>query len=818
MIMFQWIHRKAVRHVKINFSITPLQSQLYFSTVISDNLCLNLSESAGDNYDFRLSSPRIFENKKALSFQDIKIFSIPESFAIPPFEIIELTEFLTEQLVELPAIIDLSKNLSFKIKNPDGKIYFSVEKTEQTELFDNFPERKAETVDRIRKAYKEGVKNRNTPLSVWDLLYPLLLPPLDIAAEQFDLYKPLRGYQQEGIRFIVENTSALLADQMGTGKTVQTVVALRILFRKAKIKSVLVVCPLSVLGSAKLSMKIGKPEGWDGHFYYWSPELYLTVVRGTKEQRQLDWQYPAHIYITTYDTLRSDLENGNLNNLEQFECIVLDEAQNIKNRHTGRAKAVRELKSAYRWALTGTPIENKIDDVISIFHFLKPLYFDETEKYDIATVQKMIAPYMLRRLKKDIPDIDLPPIIRNEEWLELDNEQKIEYEQILNKGRENIGEELRQNKEISNRLKVSHIFPLLTKLKQICNFAANKEDSPKSEFLIEFIESISENQQKVLVFSQFVDERYGLKKLKNILLKRDIKFVSYKGGMSDREREKVVHDFKINPDITVFLGSVRAAGIGLNLPEADYVIHFDHWWNPAIMWQAEERAHRLGREKSRNLFVHSLWIRDSIEERIRMKLKEKGILIEQVIDSLSVDAVEETISTEEWLDILGIQIDKQKNNSDKMSIESVKQSLSQLSPVELEEKTRQLLIATGYKNARLTPISNDGGIDVFGSRRDGNKEETIIAQCKHTKSVGVNIARELLGVMSDNRVNRNISKGLLVTTGIFTKGCKEFANSNPQIELMDGTLLANRLIELKIPKRQKSTGTSFASNEQTRQR
>jgi len=800
-----------------NFSILNLP--------ISDNLCLDLSESASDNYDFQLSSQKISKkilsfkkvavndnydfqlslpeiSRKKLSFKEVKISDIAEFIIVPTFRIIELTQFITEQLIEPPTIIDLTKNLSFKVKNPDGKIYFSIEKIEQQRTLDDtrqFPNKKEKSANKVRKAYLE--KGENEQLSVWDLLYPLLLPPLDIGStEQFDLYKPLRGYQQEGIRFLVENTSALLADQMGTGKTVQAVVALRILFRKAKIKSVLIVCPVSILGSASASMKIGKPEGWDGHFYYWSPELRVTVVRGTMEQRQLDWQYPAHIYITTYDTLRSDLENGNLKNLEQFDGVVLDEAQNIRNRQARRAKAVLELKTKYRWALTGTPVENKIDDVISIFRFLIPLYFKETERYDIATVQKMIAPYMLRRLKRDIPDIDLPPKIYNEEWLELDDQQKTEYEQILNEGRKNINEEIQQNKEVFNRLKISHIFPLLMKLKQICNFATNKADSPKGKFFIEFVESISENHQKILVFSQFTDEKYGLEKLKHLLIKQGIKFVIYKGGMSDRERERVVHDFKTNPDVTVFLGSVRAAGTGLNLPEADYVVHFDHWWNPAIMWQAEERAHRLGREKNRHLFVHSLWTRDTVEERIRIKLKDKGMLIEQVIDSLSVNAVEEIISTEEWLDILGIQTSKQKNidNLGNLSIESVCKKLSQLSPKELEEKTKELLIAMGYKNARLTPISHDGGIDVFGSRQNGNKEETIVAQCKHTKSVEVNIARELLGVMADNRVNDNISKGLLVTTGTFTKGCKEFVDNNPKLEWMDGRLLAKRLIELKI--------------------
>lgn len=500
------------------------------------------------------------------------------------------------------------------------------------------------SIPKIRKASFQA-----KALNEWDLLYPSLCPPLLSSFDKIDFFQDLRNYQVEGIHFLVQNTSALLADEMGTGKTVQTVNSLRILFRQGKIRCALIICPLAVIGSAYLSEETGKSEGWDGHFYNWAKELLVTVIRDNREQRKIDWKTPAHIYITTYDTLRNDLRDKILKeaDLIKFDCVVIDEAQKIKNRSSKVSQSVKKLLPKYRWALTGTPIENSIDDIISIFEFVKPGLFKSGTDYLPQQVKSTIAPYMLRRLKRDVLK-DLPEKIHQEDWLELDSHQKVEYENALNAGRSQLETSIYSETDSQVR---SHIFALITKLKQICNFANGKPTSPKTDILIEYIETIAANDEKVLIFSQYVPE--GIDKLEKILQKKRIGFVSYKGGMSEQKKSQAVSDFRNRPDICAFIGTFKAVGFGLTLTEASYVIHFDHWWNPAVMQQAEDRAHRIG--QANKLTVYSFWMRDTIEENIKKKLYEKRSIIEKVIDPLAEEAFDNIVTTEEWLDMLGVK-------------------------------------------------------------------------------------------------------------------------------------------------------------------
>lgn len=195
-----------------------------------------------------------------------------------------------------------------------------------------------------------------------------------------------------------------------------------------------------------------------------------------------------------------------------------------------------------------------------------------------------------------------------------------------------------------------HIFALISKLKQLCNFGPNKEISPKTVELLDLVEQIKENGQKVLVFSQYDTE--GVGKLENLLRPFGVSLI--KGGLSDNARNSAISEFKKNKDICVFLATIKTGGVGLTLTEASYVIHFDHWWNPALMWQADDRVHRTG-QKSSQVNIYSFWTQDTIEERIYAVLKEKHLLFDEVINGLSVEDVDEMISTDEWLNILGIK-------------------------------------------------------------------------------------------------------------------------------------------------------------------
>ncbi|MEP6488374.1 SNF2-related protein [Microcoleus vaginatus GB2-A3] len=640
---------------------------------ISDNLCLTISKVRVSK-NLLPVTPSVHQIIEP--FQVHSSFEVSDSLFIPRPNTFDCTDLFSvknwtsKNLVELIPQPDsfeydypiaqtpISENLfePFEAEKPKGKAFEDETQQLRRNLSNLGDDEKLRLIEQAQKDY-----SLTKQVDFWDLLKPLLQPPLLFNfPDELDLYQPLRGYQQEGIGWLVDKSSALLADEMGTGKTVQTVNAIRLLFRKGKIKSALIVCPPAVIGSVGISIETEKPEGWSGHFYLWAPELLVTVIRGSREHRKLAWETPVHVYITTYDTIRNDLSEGLLTDLNKFDCVALDEAQNIKNKNSGRSKAVRQLQAQYRWALTGTPIENSIEDVKSLFEFIEPGFFNSGINYSNQEIKDTIKPYMLRRLKQEVLK-DLPDKTYQENWLDLDDEQRNAYNNALNAGRLNIKNSLGNESQVQ-----THIFALIGKLKQICNFAEGKDESPKTERLLEYLETIVANNQKVLIFSQYVLE--GVDKLAKLLGKQGIRFVLYKGGMSEQERNQVISDFRSKPDVNVFLATIKSVGFGVTLTEASYVIHFDHPWNPAQMQNAEDRAHRIGQTKK--LTVYSFWMKDTIEERIKKKLTEKHLLVENVINPLAVEAVENPITTEEWLDILGIET-RQKAKAEPVSKKTV---------------------------------------------------------------------------------------------------------------------------------------------------
>jgi SNF2 family DNA or RNA helicase len=455
-------------------------------------------------------------------------------------------------------------------------------------------------------------------------------------------------------------------------------VALRVLFQTGRATKALIVCPVSVL------------RVWQDHLKNWAPELSITVVRGSRDERKLDWKYPAHIYVAAYDTVASDfltvvkkktqivckacqrtsvfnekvhLENGDTPSFQcphcetpfdelptseslvpsdviaSFDAVVLDEAQYIKNPNTSRSRAAKTPIPKYRWALTGTPVETKVEDLAGIFSFVKPKYMH----YNLSNreAKRLIEPYFLRRLKKDVLT-ELPAKTHQEQWLELDADQQAEYDRVK-RG------EVRKLTELGEQVTKAHIFAVISALKRVCNFAPGKSTSPKAEFLVEQIKTIKESGHKALVFTQWVDE-CGVATIESNLKPYGVSVL--KGGLSDANREAAIQKFRTDPNIAVLLATLKTGGVGLTLTEANYVFHFDHWWNPATMWQAEDRVHRHGQQKGVN--VYSFWTQKTIEERIYQLLTERGLLFDDVVNSLSETDIDRKISTDDWLDMLGV--------------------------------------------------------------------------------------------------------------------------------------------------------------------
>ncbi|MDA1191816.1 MAG: DEAD/DEAH box helicase [Candidatus Poribacteria bacterium] len=433
-------------------------------------------------------------------------------------------------------------------------------------------------------------------------LYLLLMPPLeDVFKRGIDLPYPLYGYQAEGVSFLAKRKYALLADDMGLGKTVQTIVAARVLLGSGFVKRLLIICPA------------GLKSNWKSEFETWAPEVAVQIVGGTTTQRRDQWDSPAHVLIANYESVRNDAD---LMPSKPFDLIVLDEAQRIKNAETNTSQAIKAIPRRAAWCLTGTPIENSLNDLASILSFLKP-DMNLSEDTSPEDARRQVAPLLLRREKKVVLK-DLPQKREHTALLELTDEQAEAYAAT-----EEAGDAFLRN--LGETVTLQHVLAQLTRLKQICNFDPETGASAKLDYLRESMEAIAESGEKALVFSQYTRTLDFI--AENL---PEYRSLQYHGGLSRNQKDAVIEEFKQDDGIPLLLISLQAGGVGLNLQEASYVYHFDRWWNPAVERQAEDRAYRLGQK--REVLVTRLVIRDTIEERIDKVLKAKEALFRRFMD------------------------------------------------------------------------------------------------------------------------------------------------------------------------------------------
>jgi SNF2 family DNA or RNA helicase len=438
--------------------------------------------------------------------------------------------------------------------------------------------------------------------------------------------KFLRPYQRTGVSRIKLlhqlGCHTLLADEMGLGKTVQALAVLHST-EKSKLPD-LVVCPASVV---PVWIKEAKT-----HF----PNLQTAVL--SQGQNFLNSSIQPSLWVASYTQLR---RHRQLLEQVEFRHAVLDEAQMIKNPKAKGTQACLSIRSTYRMALSGTPIENSALDLWTIFRFLMPgllgsrkdleksLSADSLKIHSI--LQRQVAPFVLRRLKKDVAK-ELPPKIEAELPCRLNQEQLNTYRKLAEEGI------LRHGTDLKEAIKHSptHLFSLLTRLRQTCcdlsllpGFPKGGPIGIKSEILLQKIHDLKSSNSKAIVFSQFTSY---LNILENDLRKEftDIKLLKLTGAT--RDRAKPVDEFQNTPKPAIMLASLKAAGLGITLTAADYVFIMDPWWNPAIEEQAIDRAHRIGREKP--TFIYRLIAQGTIEERVRQLKRDKKETFKQIIGDM----------------------------------------------------------------------------------------------------------------------------------------------------------------------------------------
>lgn len=423
----------------------------------------------------------------------------------------------------------------------------------------------------------------------------------DHISEELKLPFPLRQYQWEGVSFLARSESALLADEMGLGKTVQTAVALRLLLKEPQFDRVLIVVP------APLRLN------WKREIEKWAPEIHCMIVTGNQKDRLAYYCLPIPILIASYEQIQLDV--GMLHPCVRFDLVVLDEAQRIKNAGSSTSLACKLFPRDRSWALTGTPVENKPEDLVSIFSFVRQGLI--SKGLPLFEVHERINSFFLRRNKRDHLK-DMPPIIVQDLPVEMTREQQETYQDIWDGRREMV---LNAN----GGYNTVNLLAIITRLKQVCNFDYESNESAKFEMLETILEEIVATDSKVIIFSQYV------KTIKWLESRIDcVPCEMFHGEMSESDRDTSIRNFEEKIGPKAILISLRAGGVGLNLPSASTVVLFDRWWNPAVESQAIQRAHRFGRKDI--LHVVRFCTVNSIEERISEILNRKQALFEKYVE------------------------------------------------------------------------------------------------------------------------------------------------------------------------------------------
>ena len=434
-----------------------------------------------------------------------------------------------------------------------------------------------------------------------------------------ELKATLRDYQLTGFKWFKTLShyefGGILADEMGLGKTIQTIAFLL----SEKNKKSIIITPTSLI------------YNWRSEFEKFAPTMNIKVVHGNKENREFtkDEIKDIDVLITTYGTLRNDHD---LYDDITFDFCIIDEGQNIKNPLSQSSEVVKELKAKVKFALTGTPIENNLIELWSLFDYILPGYLYSKRKFqdkfmkgenDSEELKKLIRPFILRRLKSDVMS-ELPDKIEKRFLIEMTEEQKKVYKAYV----DDVNVKMKEKDFTTDKIT---IFSYLTKLRQLTLdpsilIEGYTGGSGKIDVTVELIQDFIKEKHKILLFSQFTSV---LDSIKKVLEAEGIEYFYLDGSTKASERVQLVNEFNESNKVKIFLISLKAGGTGLNLTSADVVIHFDPWWNPAIEDQATDRAHRFGQKNV--VEVIKLIAKGSIEEKIIKLQESKKEIINEIM-------------------------------------------------------------------------------------------------------------------------------------------------------------------------------------------
>ena len=576
---------------------------------ITPNITLDISQSRNGYMSMKLNIEGVDSNEYREIFSSYK--NNNRLYRMKNGAYLDLKDNDLEQAFKLIDILNIYNDFD-NMKIPNNKAIYLEKLIEDEDL--SFVNGSKYVSNVVKKFDKVKSKNYEIPKDLNATLR-------DYQVSGFEFFKTLSDYQFGGI----------LADEMGLGKTIQTIAFLL----SNKDKKSIVITPTALI------------YNWKNELEKFAPTLKVGLLHAAKSEREkiLDNIDNYDVILTTYTTYKNDIDKyKNIN----FDYCIIDEAQNIKNPDAIITKAIKNVNAKVKFALTGTPIENNLMELWSIFDFIMPGYLYNKSKFksifvnndkNIIELKNLIKPFILRRTKKEVIT-ELPDKIEQKIIIDLEKEHKRAYKGYVNL----ITRKIKEN----NQDNIT-VFSYLTKLRQLClspelmvkNYQGKNS---KLDVLINIINDSSD--EKILVFSQFTKVLEVIGKRLN---EENISYSYLDGKTSAKDRVKLVEEFNTNNN-KVFLISLKAGGTGLNLTSANIVVHFDPWWNPAVEDQASDRAHRIGQKNVVN--VIKLIAKDTAEERVINLQETKKELIEDVINgNLDNSSTLKNLSKDDIIDL-----------------------------------------------------------------------------------------------------------------------------------------------------------------------
>lgn len=580
--------------------------------------------------------PRASINAKVKASRSVDLADIFNNNSTGKISLDDILDFsyeiaLGNEKISLEEFNELVKNNSGLIQYKNK--YVLIDKDESKKIFEQIAKSNLKSMSRMELIHA----SMSGQLQQYDFDYDEAFAkviqefnkPVDVTVPQ-TLKGELRPYQITGLKWLWTNISkgfgACMADDMGLGKTIQVISLILKMKEENKLdKPVLVICPTTLMGN------------WMKELQIFAPSLDTVIYHGT--ERKLDLKHD--VILTTYAIMRIDIEELKKNT---WGMIIVDEAQNIKNPDTAQTLAIKMLKSDVKIAMTGTPVENRLTELWSIFDFINRGYLGTMREFQksyaipierfkensrAGKLKMSISPFVLRRLKTDKNVIsDLPEKMVLNDYCYLSKPQAVLYEKTLNEMMEKISGFTGVNRR-------GNIFKLITALKQICNHPyqflksgeMSRELSGKMDKCISTVQSILDNGEKTLIFTQYKEMGDILCKVLSQECNTEPLF--FHGSLSVSQREDLINRFQTEEDSKVMILSLKAGGTGLNLTSATNVIHYDLWWNPAVEDQATDRTYRIGQDK--NVMVHRMITLGTFEEKIDEMLKAKKELADMAV-------------------------------------------------------------------------------------------------------------------------------------------------------------------------------------------